>query len=63
MADGGGAMDEAGFHPELTDLLADPITHHVMASDKVEMANLIELLRAARRHLRHERAADRASRQ
>jgi hypothetical protein len=40
-------MDETRFHPELTELLEDPITHRMMASDKVDMASLVDLLRAA----------------
>ena len=47
---GTGAMD--GFHPELAELLSDPITHRVMASDKVSMPTLLALLRTARRQLR-----------
>jgi len=45
-----GAMDE--FHPELAALLDDPITHRVMASDKVDMVSLLTLLRSMGRHLR-----------
>jgi hypothetical protein len=44
-------MDE--FHHELVALLDDPITHRVMASDKVEMTSLLALLRAARRRLQN----------
>ena len=44
-------MDEAGFHQDLRDLLDDPITHRVMASDRVDMASLVDLLHAARRRL------------
>ena len=44
-------MDKAGFHQDLRDLLDDPITHHVMASDRVDMASLLDLLHAARRRL------------
>jgi hypothetical protein len=47
---GAGSMD--GFHPELAELLRDPITHRVMESDKVSMATLVALLRSAGRHLR-----------
>jgi hypothetical protein len=48
--EGNNAMEE--FHPELAALLADPITHRVMASDKVDMVSLLTLLRSMRRHLR-----------
>ncbi len=61
--EGSGVMDEAGFHPELAELLEDPITHHVMASDRVEMASLVALLRTARRHLRRERMGESPRRQ
>jgi hypothetical protein len=47
-------MDE--FHPELAALLDDPITHRVMASDKVDMVSLLTLLRSVRRHLRTDAA-------
>jgi hypothetical protein len=47
------AMDEAGFHPELTDLLADPITRFMMESDRVEMVALVALLKGARNRLGH----------
>ena len=43
-------MDE-GFHPDLMELLAEPITHLVMASDKVDMPSLVALLKAARQRL------------
>ena len=46
---GSGSMD--GFHPELAELLSDPITHRVMESDKVDMVALKALLAAARRRL------------
>jgi hypothetical protein len=45
-------LDETGFQPELVELLDDPITHRVMASDKVDMASLVALLRTARRRLK-----------
>ena len=48
--EGNSAMD--GFHPELVALLDDPITHRVMASDKVDMVSLLSLLRSMGRHLR-----------
>lgn len=44
-------MDKAPFHQDLKDLLQDPITRSVMASDRVEMAELLALLEAARRRL------------
>jgi hypothetical protein len=47
----GTAMRQAGFHPELRDLLDDPITGHLMASDGVAMRDLIALLQTARRRL------------
>jgi hypothetical protein len=49
------AMDEAGFHQDLRELLDDPITHWVMASDKVDMPDLVALLRSAGRGLRRSR--------
>lgn len=52
--DGGTFTDEAAFHPELAALLDDPITHHVMASDRVEMATLVALLRTVRRQLKQQ---------
>lgn len=45
-----------GFHPELAELLSDPITHRVMESDRVSMPTLLALLQSARRRLREERA-------
>ena len=45
-------MAEAGFHQDLRDLLEDPITHSMMASDRVDMVSLVDLLRAARQRLR-----------
>jgi hypothetical protein len=54
--------DEAGheerspmseFHKELVELLEDPITHRIMASDKVEMGSLLSMLRAARKRLQN----------
>jgi hypothetical protein len=51
-------MDETRFQSELTELLEDPITHRVMASDKVDMASLVDLLRSARRGLTHARTAE-----
>jgi hypothetical protein len=53
-------MDE--FHPELAALLEDPITRHMMASDKVSMASLLAVLRTARGHLRAASEPARASR-
>jgi hypothetical protein len=47
----GTAMRQASFHPELRDLLDDPITAHLMASDGVAMHDLIALLQTARRRL------------
>ena len=44
-------MEEAGFHQDLRDLLEDPTTHSMMASDRVDMASLVDLLRAARQRL------------
>lgn len=45
----GTAMRQASFHPELRDLLDDPITGHLMASDGVAMSDLIALQTARRR--------------
>ncbi|MEJ0070042.1 MAG: hypothetical protein WDO24_16480 [Pseudomonadota bacterium] len=60
--EGRGPMDE--FPRELAELLDDPITHRVMASDKVEMTSLLALLRAARDRLQNvapvSRVTDRA---
>jgi len=50
--DGGAYIDEAAFAPELAALLDDPVTHCVMASDRVEMTSLVALLRKARRQLK-----------
>jgi hypothetical protein len=54
-----GSMD--GFHPELAELLSDPITHRVMESDQVSMPTLLALLQSARRRLRD--APERARRE
>ena len=55
-------MDKAGFHQDLTDLLEDPITHRVMASDRVDMTSLIDLLRSARQRLRPDSETPRRTR-
>jgi hypothetical protein len=44
-------MDGNRINPALEEMLRDPITHSVMASDRVGMAELIALLAAARRRL------------
>jgi hypothetical protein len=44
-------MDGDRFNPALEDLLRDPLTRRVMASDNVDMTALIALLAAARRRL------------
>jgi hypothetical protein len=44
-------MDSARFNPALEEMLRDPITLRMMASDKVAMADLLALLAAARRRL------------
>jgi hypothetical protein len=51
-------MDSDRFNPTLEDMLRDPITLRMMASDKVDMADLVALLAAARQRLdRPERRA------
>jgi hypothetical protein len=44
-------MDGDHFNPTLEEMLRDPITLRVMASDKVAMADLVALLAAARQRL------------
>lgn len=44
-------MERDRFDPALEEMLRDPITLRVMASDKVVMADLVALLAAARRRL------------
>jgi hypothetical protein len=44
-------MDRNRFDPILEEMLRDPITLRMMASDKVAMADLVALLAAARRRL------------
>jgi hypothetical protein len=44
-------MRDVRFAPALEDLLRDPLTARMMASDKVEMAALVALLAEARRRL------------
>jgi len=44
-------MDGNRFNPALEDLLRDPLTRRMMASDNVEMAALVALLTAVRRRL------------
>lgn len=56
-------MDADRFNPVLEDLLRDPVTHCMMASDKVGMTTLLALLDAARQRLAdgagpHDRAAE-----
>ena len=46
-----GPMSE--FHHDLAELLGDPITRRLMASDKVEMNSLLALLRSARQRLQN----------
>ena len=41
-------MRDVRFEPALEDLLRDPLTARMMASDKVEMAALVALLAEAR---------------
>ncbi len=56
-------MDADRFNPVLQDLLRDPVTHRMMASDKVGMPTLLALLDAARQRLAesagpHDRATE-----
>ncbi len=44
-------MDGDRTTPALEEMLRDPITHIMMASDKVGMADLVALLAEARRRL------------
>ena len=44
-------MDGNRFNPTLEEMLRDPITLRMMASDRVEMSDLVALLAAARRRL------------
>jgi len=46
-------MDSNGLNPTLEEMLRDPITLRMMASDKVDMDDLVALLAAARRRLDH----------
>jgi hypothetical protein len=44
-------MDRDPFTPTLEEMLRDPMTLRVMASDKVAMVDLVALLVAARQRL------------
>lgn len=50
-------MDGEPFTPALEALLRDPLTHQVMASDRVEMSALLALLSDKRRSLQARRTA------